>query len=103
MHIVDDLGKPLLIKHARQQLRLNLRQHEPIAVVIVSRVFLIQPRQVRAFIRRANRPLIPLHNDVQPIRICRGNEQHDDVFENRLHFRCIGRCELIGELHRHLR
>src|SRR2546430_12687914 len=33
--VVDDFGKPLLVQHARDEARFHLRQHEPVAVVVV--------------------------------------------------------------------
>ena len=41
MHVVHDFREPLLIQHARDETRLDLGQHEPVAIVVVADVLVV--------------------------------------------------------------
>ena len=84
MNVVDDLRMPDVENLVDDQLRLNLRERVPVAIVIVAGVLVIELRRVSAFVRRAQSFLIPVVDDIHAIRIGRRHEQDDGVLENLL-------------------
>jgi hypothetical protein len=54
---------------ARNDLRLFQVEHEPVAVVVVTRVMVIKLRRFAAFERRPERLAIPVGDDVDTVRI----------------------------------
>ena len=80
--IVEDLRKPLVVENAVLVLRLGLRGHEEVAIVVVADVLLVQPRQLR------HRPLlririahVPVGDEIVAVGI-RVNEEDNDVVED---------------------
>jgi hypothetical protein len=81
MH-VDDLRLPLpprVLEHAR----LDHVEHVGVAVVVVADVLLIQARQPRQLVRRADVLHVPLGDHLLAVRIDRRPQHEDDVVENR--------------------
>ena len=103
MDVIDNFGKPFFPKQPGDRLRLFQIQHEPIAVIVVTRVVVIKLRRLASFGRCAQRFSIPIGDDVNSVRIRRRNENQNRVTQNRKRV-FIGRAgEVVGELHRHLR
>ncbi len=71
MYVVDDLRMPDVENLIDDELRLDLRERVPIAIVIVAGVLVIKLWRIGAFIRRAQSLLVPVVDDVHAIRICR--------------------------------
>ena len=51
------------------QLRLDLRERVPVAIVVVAGVLVVELRRIGAFVRRAQGLLIPVVDDVHAVRI----------------------------------
>ena len=100
VNVVDDFGKPLFVQHARDETRLHLRQHEPVAVVVVPDVLVVQPWQRATLIASALVAAIPADNRIETIGIHRRDHQHDDRIEEHAQIG-IG-DEPISERHAHL-
>jgi hypothetical protein len=95
MHVVYDFRKPVLVQHARHEASLDLRQHEPVAVVVVADVLVVQPRQRTAFVPRALVTAVPADDRVEAVGIHRRDHQDDHRVEQAPQFG-------IGECHAHL-
>ena len=81
VHVVHDFREPFLVQHACDEPRLDLRQHEPVAVVVVAHVLVVQPRQRTAFVARAFVTPVPAHDRVEAVGIHRRDHQHDHGVE----------------------
>ena len=103
VNVVDDLWKPLFPEQARDELGLFQVQHEPVAIVIVTGVVMIELGRFCSFVRRAQRLAIPVCDDVDAIGIGRRNQQQDCVLEDLASLGILCSRQLIRELHRHLR
>ncbi len=77
--VVDDLRKPDVIQLAGDGLRFRLREHEPVAVVVVTDVAMVQLGQRRLLIRRADMRHVPVGHLRGPIRVHVRHHQQDDV------------------------
>ena len=84
MYVVDDLWMPDVVNLVDRDLRLNLREGVPVAVVIVARVLVIELRRIGAFERRAECFVVPVLDDVNAVRVERRDQQNDRVVENFL-------------------
>ncbi len=82
------LGEPVPIEHLVEVLRLDLREHVAVTVVIVTCVLVVQVGQRRSFVRGAEIAPIPLDHHALPVRVLRGDEQHDGVLEKVLDLGC---------------
>ena len=82
VNVVHDLRMPDVVNLVYGDLRLDLREGIPVAVVIVAHVLLIKLRRIGAFIRRAECFVVPVFDNVNTVRIQGGNQQDDRVMEN---------------------
>ena len=69
MNIVDDLRMPDVVNLIDGDLRLDLGEGIPIAVVIVAHILVIKLRRIGAFIRSAERFVVPVLDDIHAIGI----------------------------------
>ena len=84
--------------------RLDHVQHVGVAVVVVADVLLIQPRQARQLVRRADVLHVPLGDHLLAVGIDRRPQHQDDVVEHRLDLGLVGAAdEVVGEQRRVLR
>ena len=102
MDVVEDDREPLLVELLGEDARLLLREHEPVAVVVVADVLLVEPRHGAAFPGRAERLLVPVDHEIEPVRIRARDEDDDAVVEDLAGRRVVLRREIVGEFHRHL-
>ena len=103
VQVVDDLRMPDVVDLLDRQAVLGLREHEPVAVVVVAGVGLIDLRRRAPLERRAERLRVPLLDEVPAIRVQRRHEQQDDIIENLPRRRVVLRGEVVREAHRHHR
>jgi len=89
MNVVDDLRMPDVENLVDDQLRLDLRERIPVAIVVMAGVLVIKLGRVGAFVWRAQSFLILVVDDIDAVRICGRHEQNDRVLENLLHLRFI--------------
>ncbi len=101
--VVDDLRVPLVIDHFRDGLRLRHVVHEEVTVVIVADIVVIELRWRGLLVRCIELALVPLADDLQPVRVHAGHQQEDDVLPDRVHLRRLFRRDAMRELWRHLR
>src|SRR6185503_5351302 len=71
MDVVNNLRKPLLPKETRDSSCFLQIQHEPIAIVIVTSVVMVQLRRFLTFGWRPKSLAIPVGNYVDAVGICR--------------------------------
>ena len=71
MNVVDDLRMPDVVNLIDCNLRLDLREGIPVAIVIVAGVFVIELRRIGSFVRCAECFVLPVFDDVDAIRIQR--------------------------------
>ncbi len=102
VHVEDGLGV-LAVMEIDVQPGLSLRQHEPVAIVVVPHIRVIQPWQLDALIFGPDPPLVPIGNHLDAVRIVTGHQQRDRVVEDMLRFGSIGRDKLVGQRHGHQR
>ena len=86
----------------RHVLRVGHVGHERVAVVVVARVLLIEPRRVRAFVLGAELSCVPVGDHDLAVGIEGRNFDEDDVVENALGFVVVARQEIVDQLDRHL-
>ena len=85
MNVVDDLRVPDVVNLIDGQLRLDLRERVPVAVVVVADVFVIKLGRIGAFVWRAESFLVPVVDDIDAVGIEARHEQDDRVVENLLY------------------
>ena len=103
MHVKDKLREPFLPIQLRDGLRLNEIEHEPIAIIIVPGVMMIQLRRRCAFALGAERLAIPICDNINAVGIRRRNKQKDRVLKYLFGLSVVCRREIIRKIHRHLR
>ena len=81
--VVDDLRMPHVVDRIHDQLRLDLRERIPVAVVVVPGVGVIQLGRVRPFGRRPEGATVPVGDDRDPIGVERRHEPQNHVVEDR--------------------
>ena len=97
------LRKPLVVGGVRHRPRLFLREHVPVAVVVVPDVSVVEPRHTSAFVLRADVLAVPLgHHDLS-IGIQRGHQQQNHIAQSTQRLRIFSGDECVRPLHRHLR
>ena len=102
MDVVGDVRSPSVVNMLHHQPRLLLSEHEPVAVVVVSRVLVVQVGRNRTLEVSPQRCAVPVLHPHQPIRIQAGNQKQKHVVQNR-HHPVIGRGrEQMSKLQRHL-
>ena len=69
MNVVDDLWMPDVVNLVYCDSCLVLSEGIPVAIVIVSSIFMIELGRLSAFIRRAEGFVVPVLNNVNAIRI----------------------------------
>ena len=82
MVVVDNLREPFVIELARRVLRLGHVEHEPVAIVIVTRIRVVQLGCRRTFERRSHVIHVPLGHERRAIRIHVRDQQEDHVVSN---------------------
>ena len=78
--------------------RLFQIQHEPIAIIIVPAVFLVQLRQARQLVRRADILAVPVGDLIEPIRIDHRNLHQDNVVSNPARLLRLIRQHLVSQV-----
>src|SRR5436190_18583974 len=73
MNVVDNFRKPFLPKQMSNRLRFFQVEHEPIPIIIVSGVVMIEFCRFSSFVWRAQRLAIPVGDNVYAVGIRRGN------------------------------
>ena len=97
------LREPVVVDGAGDGLRLLLRQHEPVAVVVVADVVVVEPRHPAALVPRAEVLPVPLGLHDLPVGVDRRQEEEDHLVEAPLRLGVLGGGERVRPLHRHLR
>ena len=103
MRVFINLREPVLIHDLRPVLRLDLRQHVPVAIVVVTDIRAVQLRRTRAFVRRARRLLEPVADDVVAVGVEAGDEEEDGVVEDRASLIVAARRQAMHQARPHLR
>ena len=101
VHVVEDLREPLTVQDIGDEPSLALGDHEPVAVVVVADIRMVEPRNRPAFPRGAEPPPVPLRDDLLAVGIRRRNQQHHRLLERPL--KSVVRRESPRQRHRHLR
>ena len=101
VHVVEDLGEPFSVERVRHEPGLDLRHHEPVAIVVVPRVLVVDPRHLAALPLRAELRAVPFDDHLLAVGIHTRDENHHRVPELRLER--VVRREPIRELESHLR
>ena len=102
MFIEPELRKPIVIDHVVDVFGFDLREHEPVAIVVVAYVVVIKVGHGAAFVLGADVLAIPLGDHGFAVRIQGGDEEDDGVVETTKIFAIFGGGELIGPFHGHL-
>ena len=103
MNIIHKLRKPLLPKEFGDRLSLNQIEHKPVAIIVVASIMMIKLWRRRAFALGAERFAIPVGDDIDTVRIGRRQQQQDRIIKNFLSVGVVRICEIIRQIHRHLR
>ena len=103
MLVEPDLREPLVVHGAGHRLRFLLREHEPVAVVVVADVVVVEPGHAAALVFGPEVLPVPLGLHDLAVGVQGRDEQQHDVVEALLCRRVVGRRERVRPLHRHLR
>ncbi len=98
---IEDCLRMLAVVELHVEARLRLRHHEPVAIVVMAGVRMIEEGQVRAGMLGAAPLLVPLGDHVDPVRIMARDNQRDRVLELGQRRLVFGDRQLVGQLHRH--
>src|SRR5688572_22117430 len=102
MLVEDDLGKPVLIEDSRRVTALGEVIHEPVPIIVVARVMVVELGRVGAFGGRAKRLFIPVDDDLLPVGVERRDEKYNSPVENLLNLRRIRRSKFVQQFDRFL-
>ena len=83
MDIVHDLRMPDVVERVDRQLRFNLGEGVPVAVVVMTGVMVIQLRGRGPLGGRAECAVVPVRDDGHAVGVLRGHEPEDHVVEDR--------------------
>ena len=81
--VVHDLRVPHVVDRVHYELRLDLGERVPVAVVVVPDIVMIQLGWVGALRGRAHRTVVPASDDRDTVGVERGHEPEDHVVEDR--------------------
>src|SRR5688572_18454451 len=99
MYVVNDMRMPDVVDLVDSKLRLDLRERVPVAIVIVTYILVIKLRRLGSFIRRAERLVIPVLDDVDAVGIERWHEEDDRIIEDLPDLRFVAGCESMCDQH----
>ncbi len=100
--VEDDVWVPDVMDLLDCQPRLGLGKHEPVAVIIVTRIGMVERRRLGTLVRSAERLLVVVGDQLHPVGIERGNQQQDHLVEDALDLEVVARGEIVDKLRRHL-
>ena len=89
MDVVHDLRVPDVVNLIDRDLRLDLGEGIPVAVVIVTNVLVIKLRRIGALEGSAERFVVPVFNDVDAVGIEGRHEQNYCVTQNLTDLRLV--------------
>ena len=92
-----------MVDGAGDGLRLLLRQHEPVAVVVVPDVGVVEPRHPAALVAGAEVLPVPLRFHDLPVGVDGGQEEQHHLVQAPLRLGVLGGRERVRPLHGHLR
>ena len=99
MYVVDDLRMPGVVNLVDGELRFNLREGVPVAVVIVACVLVVELGRIGAFERSVECFVVPVLNDVYAVRVELGNEKNDRIVEYLLNLGFARRGKPVSDEH----
>lgn len=80
MNVEHDLRMPDVVDLIDGELCLDLREGVPVAVQVMADVPMIKLGRIGAFIRRAERFVVPILHDINAVRVEARHEQDDRIF-----------------------
>ena len=83
MNVVDDLRVPDVVERVDGQLRFDLGEGVPVAVIVVAGVVVVELGRFRSFGRGAEGSVVPMRDDGHPVGILRRHEPEDHIVEDR--------------------
>ena len=102
MLVEPELRKPFVVDHAVYVFGFDLREHEPVAVVVVADVVMIEVGHLAALVLGAEIFSVPLGDHDFAIGIERRDEEDDGIVEAAENFRILRSREIVSPLHGHL-
>jgi hypothetical protein len=99
MDVVDDLRMPDVVNFVDGELRLDLGERVPVAVVVVTDVLVIELGRLGAFELCAKCFVVPVFDDVDAVGIQAGDEQDDGVVEDLFDLGFIAAGESMRDEH----
>ena len=103
VHVPIHLRKPLLVEQLRDHARFRETEREPVAVVVVARVALVELLELRPLVGRADELHVVVRHVVEAVGVRAREQQHDAVLAHRLPGLLVGGRERVRELHPELR
>ena len=97
MHVVDDLGPEAVVHVAHGELGLRLREHVPVAVVVVTGVLLVEHGRRRALVGGAHVLALPGGDEVGAVRVVRGDQQEHRLLEDPQHLGLVAARQAVRE------
>ena len=99
-----NLGDPIPVEYVHQGPGLRQVPHEPVPVVVMARIGMIQPGHTPPFVLGPLVLAIPLGNHLDPVGIQCGHKQHDGLLQGVLStVRRFSGHQAMGQFHTHLR
>ncbi len=72
----------LAVVQIHKQARFRLRHHEPVTIIVVAGVWVVEERQFGIVVLGAANAIVPIVNQVDAIRIVARHQQHDGFFQH---------------------
>ena len=103
MDVPVDLREPDRVELLGDDAGLGLGEHEPVAVVVVAGVILIELQKLGRLVGRADGLAVPLGDVVETVGVEAGEDRDHEVAAGGCPGLFVGRREPVGELHGELR
>ena len=100
VHVVHDLRVPTLVDVAHGEPRFLLREHVPVAVVVVAGVGVVEQRRRGSLVARAELLRVPLAHQVRAVGVVRGDHEQHRLGQHRAHARLVARGQAVEQAQR---
>ena len=104
-HLVDvqvHLREPVMVEHSVHRPGLRQVEHEPVAVVVVAGVVVVEPRHAAALVLGSEVLAVPVHHHLLAVGVDGRSQQQDHVVQDAGPWLLVGDGHVPGQLHGHL-
>src|SRR2546423_15176809 len=96
MNVIDNFRKPFLPKKMSNRLSFFQVRHEPIPIIIVSGVVMVEFWRLASFVWRAERLAIPVRDNVYAVGIRRRDQDQNRIAQNCQRVRVVCARQVVS-------